>query len=378
MSTPTEPNRSAKSDLPINSSNQGRSVNPISTGPSLMNKIAAIIPGDIQNQSLSDTPSVSSMPILPATPPSANLSSNATSSNATSSNSNSTDGISQIPGNKPSIESITNTTQPVSSNITGKMTNSAINSNVSDKSNSDKDKPPEIDLDKLLPDLPKDWFAGILSLFMPGLGQISQGRYGKGILFFACLHGLFLYGMMLGHWKNVWIPRNSHDASSTMRFISDLKDRPHFCGQMMIGVLTWPAFYQYIQFDEQNVNPGFFASFERAPSFDEINQLQRDNNKSWDLAWVYTVIAGLLNLLVIYDAIAGPAFREVPSDILQKALQAATVNKTDSSGTIAKSTNTSTATVTTTPGSAPRSETPSNSTHTTNSVISVQRMGGNS
>ena len=39
-----------------------------------------------------------------------------------------------------------------------------------------------------------------------------------------------------------------------------------------------------------------------------LNDLQRNSDKTWDLAWVYTVIAGVLNILVIYDAFAGPAF----------------------------------------------------------------------
>ena len=34
----------------------------------------------------------------------------------------------------------------------------------------------------------------------------------------------------------------------------------------------------------------------------------RNGDKTWDLAWVYTVIAGVLNVMVIYDAFAGPAF----------------------------------------------------------------------
>ena len=41
-----------------------------------------------------------------------------------------------------------------------------------------------------------------------------------------------------------------------------------------------------------------------------INELQRDTDKTWDLGWVYTIIAGVLNVLVIYDALAGPAFRQ--------------------------------------------------------------------
>ena len=38
-----------------------------------------------------------------------------------------------------------------------------------------------------------------------------------------------------------------------------------------------------------------------------LNGDQRDSDKTWDLGWVYTVIAGALNVLVIYDAVAGPA-----------------------------------------------------------------------
>ena len=53
-------------------------------------------------------------------------------------------------------------------------------------------------------------------------------------------------------------------------------------------------------------------SFQRAPSEEELNDLQRNGNKRWDLGWVYTVIAGVLNLLVIYDAFAGPMFRDPP------------------------------------------------------------------
>ena len=33
---------------------------------------------------------------------------------------------------------------------------------------------------------------------MPGLGQIVQGRLGKGLLFFVCLYTLFFYGLFLG------------------------------------------------------------------------------------------------------------------------------------------------------------------------------------
>ena len=43
--------------------------------------------------------------------------------------------------------------------------------------------------------------AGILSYLVPGLGQVVQGRIGKGLLFFVCLYFLFFYGQYLGGWR---------------------------------------------------------------------------------------------------------------------------------------------------------------------------------
>src|SRR5437763_670048 len=47
-----------------------------------------------------------------------------------------------------------------------------------------------------------DPFAALLSYLVPGLGQIYQGRVGKGVLFLVCLYALFFYGMFLGRWSN--------------------------------------------------------------------------------------------------------------------------------------------------------------------------------
>lgn len=48
-------------------------------------------------------------------------------------------------------------------------------------------------------------------------------------------------------------------------------------------------------------------------------QLSPHLGKIWDIAWVYTVIAGVLNILVVYDAWAGPIrLRPVPSHTTQE------------------------------------------------------------
>jgi hypothetical protein len=161
-----------------------------------------------------------------------------------------------------------------------------------------------------------DPLAAVLSYLVPGLGQIVQGRVGKGVLFLVGIYGLFFYGMHLGQWSNVFLadvtPPNP--AAKIPHVVMNLYERPHFAGQFWIGIAAWPAVRHYWHHNP-NVNRGpvqnwsdFVRKFEAAPSQQELNDLQRDSDKRWDLGWVYTVIAGVLNVLVIYDALAGPAF----------------------------------------------------------------------
>jgi hypothetical protein len=155
-----------------------------------------------------------------------------------------------------------------------------------------------------------DYVAGLLSYLIPGLGQLTQGRVRKGLLFLVSLYALFFYGMSLGSFQNVYLPDNHQGEAGTInRLASDIYTRFQFVGQFPIGMAAWPAVYQYAAYKEHDDHPPMFG-FERAPNVDRINELQRDGDKTWDLGWVYTVIAGVLNVLVIYDALAGPAFRQ--------------------------------------------------------------------
>jgi hypothetical protein len=193
--------------------------------------------------------------------------------------------------------------------------------------------------------------AGFLSYLIPGLGQISQGRIGKGLLFFVCITGLFFYGMYLGNWNNVYLPdlADENKPLNLPPLLANLYHRPQFLGQFWVGVAAWPAIVQYMAYDKAAESGPLFGTYQRfpyesrsglAPSdktasaaerrafrLDEIkagrlkptealedwpgktiNEMQTDGDKTWDLGWVFTVIAGVLNIMVIYDALAGPAF----------------------------------------------------------------------
>src|SRR5262245_4841704 len=65
----------------------------------------------------------------------------------------------------------------------------------------------------LPPPLPSPGLAALLSLVVPGLGQIYQGlaggggaRLAKGFFFLVTLLGMFFYGSQLGAWRNVYLP----------------------------------------------------------------------------------------------------------------------------------------------------------------------------
>jgi TM2 domain-containing membrane protein YozV len=174
-----------------------------------------------------------------------------------------------------------------------------------------------------------DYLAAFLTYLIPGLGQVKQGRIGKGILYFVCLYGLFFYGMYLGKFQNVWLAKADKLPRVTLPVVNtelsglpkDLSYRKEFLAQFWIGAAAWPALFQYNATDPLPGDPTEDARwvgkeqpvlkhYMQAPSESQLNDLQRSTDTTWDLGWVLTVIAGVLNILVIYDALAGPLVKE--------------------------------------------------------------------
>lgn len=152
--------------------------------------------------------------------------------------------------------------------------------------------------------------AGFLSLLVPGAGQIYQGRVSKGLLFFVCIYLLFFYGLALGKGRNVYLPSTtpSDNPWSLSGPLGDLWNRPQYAAQFWVGLASWPAIVQWKTYNPSKEKGALFGTYQREPSSEEINEIQRNSDKLWDLGWVLTVIAGALNVMVIYDAAAGPAF----------------------------------------------------------------------
>ncbi|MBI3409492.1 MAG: hypothetical protein HY040_14220 [Planctomycetes bacterium] len=157
--------------------------------------------------------------------------------------------------------------------------------------------------------------GALLSYLVPGLGQIVQGRAGKGLLFLVCLLGLFHVGEAMGNWQNVYLPHgDNRDGDNPLQSV--VNNRWHYAGQFWIGVAAWPAIWQFYKapppghmgFAADREMKTFWQNYQRQPDETEVNTFLVNSDKTPDLGWIYTVIAGMLNILVIYDAFAGPAY----------------------------------------------------------------------
>ena len=141
------------------------------------------------------------------------------------------------------------------------------------------------------PPLKDPFTAAILAWLVPGLGHLYQGRIAKGLLFSVCLMGTFLWGMDLGEWKVVYWAWD------------DRKPVVDGSGRLGMGFASVPAFLQSLRDDGLPL----LGKFQAAPSRAELNELNARLNGIWEIAKLYTLIACLLNVLVILDAYGGPA-----------------------------------------------------------------------
>lgn len=142
--------------------------------------------------------------------------------------------------------------------------------------------------------------AALLSWLVPGLGHLYQGRTGKGVLFMVCILGTYFYGLFLGGSQVVYASWRPEDK------------RLMFLGQVGVGGPSLPALIQAyrVRNGRAPLWNGFMAPPRVGPAndgrADELDDIHMERNRAYELGTMYTVIAGLLNILAIYDAYGGP------------------------------------------------------------------------
>ncbi len=150
-------------------------------------------------------------------------------------------------------------------------------------------------------DLKNRHLAALLAWLVPGLGHIYQGRIGKGLLYGGSIVGLFVAGLAAGDWRIVY-----------WRWVSPMANAEQFCfnylGQFFAGLAALPALIQ-ATLRWYGHDPILWA-FMAEPTQNEINGLYPRLGKLVEIGTLYTTVAGLLNILAIYDAYEGPAHVE--------------------------------------------------------------------
>jgi hypothetical protein len=135
--------------------------------------------------------------------------------------------------------------------------------------------------------------AAILGWLVPGLGHLYQRRTAKGVLFMVCILSTFFYGLFLSDGRAVYASWTDWD-----------RRLPYLC-QVGVGLPALPALLQtyLVRSGKAPLLGGVMAP--------PVTKIERDDwhralHRYFELGTVYTMIAGLLNVLAIYDALGGP------------------------------------------------------------------------
>jgi hypothetical protein len=151
----------------------------------------------------------------------------------------------------------------------------------------------------------------LLAWLVPGLGHWYQGRRAKAALFFVLLMGTFGYGVYLGGDSQIGWGRVVY---ATWR--PDDRRWQYFC-QLPAGLAAMPALVQAVRVETGHKpwSSGFMAPPALNPAAGPtLADIAKRLGRYFELGTVYTMIAGLLNVLVIYDAWGGPVGGKPPAE----------------------------------------------------------------
>lgn len=191
-------------------------------------------------------------------------------------------------------------------------------------------------------DLKRPAVAAFLSWLVPGLGQIVQGRRLKGLLFMAVLVPTFLAGMWLGDGRVVyasWKPGEKRWAFICQAGIGTAAipaliqswrldgpaRQPAFCSTFMAPPLSRgqpvsPAYAAVLEKTDPDIEADDFrplppwqqfrplpppGMLDRTPA-DQLSLWHKQLGRFFEIGTLYTMLAGMLNVLVVYDAFSGP------------------------------------------------------------------------
>ncbi len=143
--------------------------------------------------------------------------------------------------------------------------------------------------------------AALLAWLVPGLGHLYQRRTAKGILFMVCILSTFIFGVFRSGGHAVYASWTDWD-----------RHYPYLC-QVGVGLPALPALVQtYLV--RSGKAPLFGGVMAPPATKRELDDWYKQLSRYLELGTVYTMIAGLLNVLAIYDAWGGPVQHVIEED----------------------------------------------------------------
>ncbi|MFT5304479.1 MAG: hypothetical protein ACI87E_002288 [Mariniblastus sp.] len=190
-------------------------------------------------------------------------------------------------------------------------------------------------------DLHDPYWAAFLGWIWPGAGHFYQGRYAKGFLFMICVLSTYFFGLGLGHGRVVYASFKKGDmrwqyvcqlgvgAPALPAIVQSMKTK-NGADPFLVLCERYPEDYHPSSMAFHVISPEDAASYQGEsykdgfmappagplyPSEIKSRDVQTDVLGRWhfdykhffEIGTLYTVVAGLLNLLAIYDAFCGPA-----------------------------------------------------------------------
>lgn len=158
--------------------------------------------------------------------------------------------------------------------------------------------------------------AGALAWLIPGAGHLYQRRYFKAAVF-----GLSVWTCMIAGWWMGSYTQKMDDGSTRRHFARVVycswrsgEMRLAFIPQSCVGIMALPALKQarHPQDATESIASTAFApplrhGEERTrPNQPTANDLWGTLHSWFEIGTLYTMVAGMLNLLAIFDAIGGP------------------------------------------------------------------------
>jgi len=201
----------------------------------------------------------------------------------------------------------------------------------------------------LVVNLRNPYKAAFLAWLWPGAGHFYQRRYAKGFLFMICILSTYFFGLGLGHGRTVYASFKKGDfrwqyicqlgvgGPSLLALVQSMKTA-HGGDPFFVLAERYPANYGNPK------NPRFPTATEKEKINLRFRKITPENNKfnyrgktlkdglmappagpilmndpdvlgrwnfeykhAYEMGVLFTVVAGLLNILAIYDAFVGPA-----------------------------------------------------------------------